>query len=58
MKDLGRQCVAEFVGTFALCFFGCGSIVLATPPGPGEAASGSLVTVASAFGAVLVVCVV
>ncbi|MEQ8769542.1 MAG: aquaporin [Phycisphaerales bacterium] len=48
MSNLARGCVAEFIGTFALCFFGCGSIILTQ----GE---GSLVSVTIAFAAVLVV---
>lgn len=55
MGDLGRACAAEFIGTFALCFVGVGSIVLTAPSGPGAPAAGSLVTVALAFGLVLVV---
>jgi len=55
MGSLGRQCVAEFVGTFALCFFGCGSIVLTASPIEGLDPAGSLITVAVAFAAVLTV---
>ncbi|MEZ6317964.1 MAG: aquaporin [Phycisphaerales bacterium] len=47
-RELARACVAEFIGTFALCFFGCGSIILTRGPG-------SLVTVTIAFAAVLIV---
>ena len=54
MGTLARGCVAEFVGTFALCFFGCGSIVLTQSVDGGESA-GSLMTVAVAFAAVLTV---
>ncbi|MEM1183643.1 MAG: aquaporin [Planctomycetota bacterium] len=55
MKDLVRACVAEFIGTFALVLFGCGSIVLTAPDVPGAAAPGSLVSVAIAFATVLIV---
>lgn len=51
MKSLASACLAEFVGTFALCFFGCGSIVLAHD----SVGAGSLVTVALAFGFTLLV---
>ncbi|MFG0258026.1 MAG: aquaporin [Phycisphaerales bacterium JB043] len=47
-----KGCVAECIGTFALCFFGCASIILtATHPGSGA----DLVTVALAHGLVLAV---
>ncbi len=32
MKSLHRQCLAECIGTFALVFFGCGSIMGGTLP--------------------------
>ncbi|MCA9272727.1 MAG: aquaporin [Phycisphaerales bacterium] len=49
MPNLAKACIAEFIGTFALVFFGCGSIVVA------KNMDGSLVTVAAAFGLVLAV---
>jgi MIP family channel proteins len=49
MPDIVRASIAEFIGTFALIFFGCGSIIVANDMG------GSLVTVALAFGLVLMV---
>lgn len=51
MTDTTRGCVAEFIGTFALCFFGCGSIILTQD----AIGAGSLVTVALGFGTVLAV---
>lgn len=51
MNTLAKGCVAEFVGTFALCLFGCGSVVL-THDSVGD---GNLITVALAFGTVLAV---
>ncbi|MEQ1704606.1 MAG: aquaporin [Rickettsiales bacterium] len=32
IKNLYQKCLAEFIGTFALLFFGCGSIMLGTIP--------------------------
>ncbi len=55
MNSIIRACAAEFIGTFALCFVGIGSIVLTVSPYPGVTPAGSLVTVAMAFGLVLVV---
>ena len=49
MNPLTRALIAEFIGTLALVFFGCLSIVIAQDRG------GSLVTVALAFGLVLAV---
>lgn len=46
-----QACVSEFIGTAALCFFGCGSMVLADP----ALGHGNLVSVALAFGLVLAV---
>ncbi len=51
MNDMTRGCVAEFIGTFALCFFGCGSIILTQA----DIGAGSLTTVAIAFATVLAV---
>lgn len=52
MKSLVPGCVAEFLGTFALTFFGCASIML-TAPAAGSA--GSLATVALAHALILFV---
>jgi len=52
MNKLTKGCVAEFIGTFALCFFGCGSIVMTSGMAGG---AGSLITVALAHGFVLAV---
>ncbi len=54
MKNLISACVAEFLGTFALVFFGAGSIIL-THYSPASGAG--LVTVALAHGLILGVCV-
>jgi MIP family channel proteins len=52
MPSFVRGCVAEFIGTFALCFFGCGSIILTST----HADSGAgLITVALAHGLALAV---
>ncbi|MEZ6242225.1 MAG: aquaporin [Phycisphaerales bacterium] len=51
MNTLARGCVAEFLGTFALCFFGIGSIVITQD----SVGAGSLVTVALAHGMALVI---
>jgi len=55
MHALARGCLAEFLGTFALVFFGAGSIILTASPYPGVEPAGSLVTVALAHGLVLTV---
>lgn len=56
MTKLLPACIAEFIGTFALCFFGIASIVLAAKTGVTNA-EGSLVSIALAHGLVLAVCV-
>lgn len=52
MSPLIKGCIAEYIGTFALVFFGAGSILL-TAESAGSA--GSLVTVALAHGLTLAV---
>lgn len=51
MPGLLRACLAEFIGTFALLLFGCGSIAVAGP----DAGAGGIVGVGLAFGTVLLV---
>ncbi|MEL6329601.1 MAG: aquaporin [Planctomycetota bacterium] len=55
MPDLLRASICEFIGTFGLVFFGCGSIVAADQLGATPAQG--VVVVAIAFTAILVVCV-
>lgn len=52
MNKLVSGCVAEFLGTFALVFFGAGAIILT---GPALGGAGSLVTIALAHGLALFV---
>lgn len=52
MSMTARACVSEFLGTFALVFFGAGSIVMLHPDLGGSA---SLVTIALAHALVLIV---
>lgn len=49
MNDNARSLVAEFIGTFALIFIGCGSVVMAGNA-LGSAPNAGLVAVALAFG--------
>ena len=51
MDKLGQKLTAEFVGTFALVFVGCGSVIMAASEGNG------MVGVALAFGLVLAIMV-
>lgn len=51
MRALLRGCLAEFVGTFALLLFGCGSIAVAGP----DAGAGGIIAIGLAFGTVLLV---
>lgn len=53
MNGTARGFVAEFIGTFALCFFGCGAIILTSMQGGGGGTG--LVTVALAHGLALAV---
>lgn len=55
MPGIVKECVSEFVGTFALLLFGAGSIVMTHSPVAEISPAGSLVSVAIAFGAVLTV---
>lgn len=52
MNKLQKGCLAEFIGTFALCFFGCASIVMSDGLAGG---AGSLITIAMAHGIALMV---
>ena len=48
-SDLGRRCLAEAFGTFALVFAGCGAIVVNSERGGSLGAVG----IAAAFGLVI-----
>lgn len=50
MNKLTAGCIAEFLGTFALTFFGCLAIILTTPAHGG---AGALITVALAHALIL-----
>ena len=50
MTPLAKGCIAEYIGTFALVFFGAGAILMTADS---TGAAGSLVTVALAHGLVL-----
>ncbi len=54
MNNLARGIVSEFIGTFALVFFGCASIVIGQKALGGN---GSLITVALAHGLILTIMV-
>lgn len=57
MKPIPIACVAEFLGVCALCFFGCGSVIVGLGKLPGAteaiAPTASLATVAFAHGLIL-----
>jgi len=50
MPKIAAGCVAEFLGTFALTFFGCLAIIMTTPIG---GSAGSLITIALAHALIL-----
>ena len=39
--DIGRRCIAEAIGTFALIFIGVGAITVPLPPLPGAGLTSS-----------------
>ncbi|MEO1007920.1 MAG: aquaporin [Planctomycetota bacterium] len=55
LRRVAPALLAEFLGTFALCFFGCGSVVVASMPETDGYAYGKLLTIALAHALVLVV---
>lgn len=59
MNRLLPACIAEFIGTFALVFFGCASIIVANGQLGGSPFTGSagLVTIALAHGLILAICI-
>jgi MIP family channel proteins len=54
MSNVGKACVAEALGTFALCFIGAGAICMTTMQGP---AGAGLLGVAIAHGLILSIAV-
>lgn len=53
MRAIIRECLSEFMGTFALVFFGAGSILLTSASVTGSPSGAGLLTVALAHGLVL-----
>lgn len=53
MRTLVRECLSEFIGTFALVFFGAASILLTSAAVTGAPSGAGLLTVALAHGLVL-----
>ena len=55
MNTLTKALIAEFIGTFALVFIGCGAASVAGPVGSKGQPIGELITVALAFGVTIMI---